>query len=64
MGRFLALNVEGRREIARLHSNLGHPDANVFVKFLTERKAEPQMIHAVRDYTVAVHVWKLFQSPS
>ena len=47
---FIALDPEGRREIARLHNNLGHPDANVFVKFLTERKAEPQMIQAARDY--------------
>ena len=48
---YLALGAEDRREIVRLHNNLGHPEANLFVKFLTERKSEPKFIRAAGDFS-------------
>ena len=48
---YLALGAEDRREIVRLRNNLGHPEAGLFVKFLTERKAEPKFIRAAGDFS-------------
>ena len=47
---FLSLREEEKRSLTRLHNNLGHPAAEVLVKFLVERKAEPRIIQAARDY--------------
>ena len=51
---FLGLNEEERGTIMRLHNNLGHPSPELFAKFLGERKAEPEMIRAARDYSCSV----------
>ena len=48
---YLALSVEKRKELVRLHNNLGHPEATLFTKFLAERKAEPKFIRAAGDYS-------------
>ena len=48
---YFALNAEERRELARLHNNLGHPEATLFAKFLSERKAEPKFVRAAGDYS-------------
>ena len=48
---FLRLGEAERKELVRLHNNLGHPAPEVFAKFLSERQAEPQMISAARDFS-------------
>ena len=47
---YLALGVDEKRELVRLHNNLGHPNVETFVKFLQERKAEPSLIQGARDF--------------
>ena len=51
---FLDLSSEDRGILIRLHNNLGHPSPELFAKFLGERKAEPQMIRAARDYACSI----------
>ena len=51
---YLSLSEEDKITLSRLHNNLGHPAAEVLVKFLTERKAEPYMIQAARDFSCSV----------
>ena len=51
---FLSLTPEEKNEVTRLHNNLGHPSVEVLTKFMTERKAEPRMIQAVRDYACSI----------
>ena len=51
---YMALNEEEKREVGRLHQNLGHPDAAVMAKFLEERKADPRIIQAAKDYACSV----------
>ena len=48
---YMSLNTEERRELVRLHNNLGHPEATLFMKFLAERKAEPKFVRAAGDYS-------------
>ena len=36
-------------ELRKLHNNLGHPDSEKMVKFLTERGAQAEVIEAARD---------------
>ena len=47
--------------LGRLHNNLGHPSTEVLVKFLTERKAEPYMIQAARDFSCSACVEAISQ---
>ena len=51
---YLRLSDEQKKEISRLHNNLGHPSADMFAKFLGERKAEPEIIQGARDYSCSV----------
>eukprot|EP00435_Cladocopium_sp_Y103_P071366 s617_g37.t1 len=47
--KFRALGSEERAELKRLHVNLGHPDPNRFIKFLTERGASTAAIEGAKD---------------
>ena len=51
---YLELSEQDRGTLGRLHNHLGHPSPEVFAKFLAERKAEPHMIRAARDYSCSV----------
>ena len=51
---YLNLSEQEKRELGRIHQNLGHPDAAVLVKFLEERKASPRIIQGARDFTCSV----------
>ena len=53
---YLALSENEKREVGRLHQNLGHPDAVVMAKFLEERKADPRIIQGAKDYTCSACV--------
>ena len=46
---FLNLNGVQKGDLRRLHNNLGHPDVEKMVKFLTERGAQSEVIQAARD---------------
>ncbi|CAE7412933.1 RE1 [Symbiodinium natans] len=48
---YFALGESEKRELVRLHNNLGHPCTETFVRFLQERKAEPALIQGARDYS-------------
>ena len=51
---YLSLSEAEKREIGRLHQNLGHPDAAVMAKFLEERKADPKIVQGAKDYACSV----------
>ena len=51
---YLSLSENEKREIGRLHQNLGHPDAAVMAKFLEERKADPRIVQGAKDYSRSV----------
>ena len=51
---YLRLSEDQKKEISRLHNNLGHPSAEMFAKFLGERKAEPEI-----ETIAAVYAWRL-----
>ena len=51
---YLDLDEGQKRELGRLHYNLGHPNTETFVKFLQERKAEPALIRGARDFSCSV----------
>ena len=51
---YLSLSEDEKREIGRLHQNLGHPDAAVMAKFLEERKADPRIVQGAKDYSCSV----------
>ena len=51
---YLDLDEAQKRELGRLHYNLGHPNTETFVKFLQERKAEPALIRGARDFSCSV----------
>eukprot|EP00435_Cladocopium_sp_Y103_P027437 s224_g6.t1 len=46
---FQSLGSSERADLRRLHNNLGHPDPQKFVKFLTERGAKPEVIAGAKD---------------
>ena len=46
---FLNLSGVQKGDLRRLHNNLGHPDVEKMVKFLTERGAQSEVIQAARD---------------
>lgn len=46
---FLGLDAGEKRDLKRLHQNLGHPDASKMVKFLRERGAKPEIIQAAAE---------------
>ena len=47
---YLRLGEREKNELVRLHNNLGHPNVDMFVKFLQERKVEPALIQGARDF--------------
>ena len=51
---YLRLTEDQKKELCRLHNNLGHPNVEMFVKFLEERKAEPEIMQGARDYSCSV----------
>ena len=51
---YLRLGEEQKKALTRLHNNLGHPSAELFVKFLQERKADLELINAARDFSCSV----------
>ena len=48
---YLRLGEQEKRDLGRLHQNLGHPDTGTMVKFLTERKADPRVIQGAKDFS-------------
>ena len=47
---FMALSPQERSDIQRLHQNLGHPNPELFQKFLRERGATDLVLKGVLDY--------------
>ena len=47
---FLKLPPEERADIVRLHQNLGHPEPDLFRKFLKERGASEAVIEGVKEF--------------
>ena len=46
---FLMLDKGEQVELRRLHNNLGHPDPDKMVRFLTERGAKPEIVAGAKD---------------
>ena len=52
--KFLALPIEDRRTLMKLHKNLGHPSAQTFSQVMKQRQQDEKLVQAIPDMRCSV----------